>query len=190
MRNAAAIAIGSSPVLTFGALQLLGASQTPQWSGIADDFQSLRFWFTLSIVLICGGFGGIAYELLLRGGAIELPHRVRPEDGKTYTHAPAHSLIALGIVGRAIVGAAAALTVLLVVAPSTAHSAIALSVTAGAAAPALIRLMRKQLLFAADAVARLKRDTRAVGNTSEAATARRRAGAPVSAVPAPVSQAA
>jgi hypothetical protein len=187
MRNAAAIAIGSSPVLTFGALQLLNSSQTPQWSGIADDFQSLRFWFTLSIVLICGAFGGSAYEVLLRGGAIELPHRVRPEDGKTYTHAPAHTLIALGILGRAIVGAAAALTVLLVVAPSTAHSAIALSVTAGAAAPALIRLMRRQLLFAADAMARLNRDNRRAENAGDPTPARRRAPAPVGPVPAPAS---
>src|SRR5436190_2064454 len=86
-------------------------------------------------IAMCGAFGGIAYELLLRSGAIELPHRVRAEDAKRYTHAPVHSLIALGIFGRAIVGAAAALTLLFVVAPTTAHSAIAMSVTAGAAAP-------------------------------------------------------
>ncbi|HEY3058127.1 MAG TPA: hypothetical protein VGL99_04040 [Chloroflexota bacterium] len=161
MRNAAAVAIGSSPVLTFGALQVLGSSQTPQWNGIADDFLNLRFWFTLAVLVMSGAFGGIAYELLLRGGAIELPHRVHKyEAARVHKHAPAETLIALGIVGRAIVGAAAALTVLLVVAPSSAHAAIALGVTSGAAAPALIRLMRKQLLFAADAMARMQRASR------------------------------
>jgi hypothetical protein len=159
MRNVAAVAVGSSPVLTFGALQLLGSSQTSQWSGIADDFMNPRFWFSLVIVLLCGAFGGVAYELLLRSGAIELPHRVRAEDARRYTHAPVHSLIALGIFGRAIVGAAAAVTLLFVVAPTTAHSAIAMSVTAGAAAPAMIRLMRKQLMFAADLMSRLSRES-------------------------------
>ena len=143
-------------MLTIGALQLLGGPQTPQWSSIADDFFSPRFWFTLLVLLISGAFGGVSYELLLRGGTIELPHRVRPgHGGRTFHHAPRNSLIALGIVGRSIVGASAAAAVLMVVAPSTAHSAVALGVTAGAAAPALIRLMRKQLLFAADALSRL-----------------------------------
>jgi hypothetical protein len=161
MKTAAAVAIGSSPVLTFGALQLLGTSQPTQWATITTDFLDLHFWFTLWVMMMCGSFGGIAYELLLRGGAIEMPHRVRETDpGRSSRHAPADSLIALGIVGRAIVGAAAAATVVLVIAPSTAQSAIALGVTAGAAAPALIRLMRKQLLFAADAMARLQRESK------------------------------
>jgi len=159
MRNVAAVAVGSSPVLTFGALQLLGSSQSPQWSSIADDFMNVRFWFALGIVLLCSAFGGIAYELLLRGGAIEMPHRVRADDSKQFTHAPARTLIALGIFGRAIVGAAAAVTLLFVVAPTTAHSAIAMSVTAGAAAPAMIRLMRKQLMFAADLMSRISRES-------------------------------
>jgi hypothetical protein len=161
MKNAAAVAIGSAPVMTFGALQLLGSSHPATWStGISDEFMNLRFWFALIVVFACGAFGGIAYELLLRGGAIEMPHRVRADEGKSFTHAPVRTLIALGIVGRAIVGAAAAMTVLLVVAPTTAHSAIALSVTAGASAPALIRLMRKQLLFAANTMDRMQRDSK------------------------------
>lgn len=161
MKTAAAVAIGSSPVLTFGALQLLGTSQPTQWAAITGDFLDLRFWFTLWVMMMCGSFGGIAYELLLRGGAIELPHRVRVTNpGRASRHGPTETLFSLGIVGRAIVGAAAAATVLLVIAPSTAQSAIALGVTAGAAAPALIRLMRKQLLFAADAMARLQRDSK------------------------------
>jgi hypothetical protein len=156
MRTAAAVAVGSSPLVTFGALQMLGSGQAPQWQAISDDFLNPRFWLTLVVLLASGAFGGIAYELLLRKGAIELPHRVRRgAGGRAFKHAPSESLIALGIVGRALVGAAAAAAVLMVIAPSTAHSAIALGVTSGAAAPALIRLMRKQLLFAADALSRL-----------------------------------
>jgi hypothetical protein len=150
--------MGASPIVTFGALQLMGSAATPQWLGIADDFLSPRFWLTIVVMLVGGAFGGISYELLLRGGAIELPHRVRPDGvGKTYTHAPAETLIALGTVGRGLVGAAAAVSVLLVGSPSTAHAAIALSVTSGAAAPALIRLMRKQLMVAADFLGRMNR---------------------------------
>jgi hypothetical protein len=85
-----------------------------------------------------------------------------------------------------MVGAAAAATVLLVVAPSSAQSAIALGVTAGAAAPAVIRLMRKQLLFAADALSRMNRETRSADSSRVAEPTR-----PVpTRVPAPAAQAA
>jgi len=185
MRNLAAVAVGSSPVLTFGALQLLGSSQSPQWSSIADDFMSPRFWFALTILMICGAFGGVAYELLLRGGAIEMPHRVRAEDARQFSHVPARSLFALGIFGRAIVGAAAAVTLLFVVAPTTAHSAVAMSVTAGAAAPAMIRLMRKQLMFAADLMSRMTRETNRKDNPAPAVSS-----APVASAPVAIGKAA
>jgi hypothetical protein len=135
---------------------MFSSAATPQWPAIGDDFMSLRFWLTIFVVLIAGAFGGISYELLLRKGAIELPHRVQADTaGRIYSHAPPETLIALGIVGRAAVGSAAAVSVLMVATPGTAQAAIALSVTAGAAAPALIRLMRKQLLMAANVLDRL-----------------------------------
>jgi hypothetical protein len=153
----AAVAIGS-PFATVGALQLLSASQVPQWSAVAAEFVTPGFWLTVLMLVISGALGGVAYELLLRGGTIELPHRVRPHDvGRTHSHAPADSLIALGVLGRALVGSAAAVTVLLVVSPSNAHATLALGVTSGAAAPALIRLMRRQLMLAADALGRMQR---------------------------------
>src|SRR5207237_8382521 len=157
----------ASPLVGFGALQMLGSGATPQWSGITDDFLSPRFWLTIVIMLLGGAFGGMAYELLLRGGAIELPHRVREEEvGRKYTHAPADTLIALGILGRGLVGAAAAVTILVVTAPTSAHAAIALSVTSGAAAPALIRLMRRQLMIVADVLGRMNRSERSSNATS------------------------
>ena len=168
----AAVAIGS-PFATFGALQLLSASQVPQWPSVAAEFGSPGLWLTILALLISGAFGGVAYELLLRRGTIELPHRVRPDSGaRSYEHAPAENLIALGVVGRALVGAAAAVSVLLVVAPSSAHATLALGVTAGAAAPALIRLMRRQLLCAADALSRMQRQTPSTGTRQPELAAR------------------
>jgi hypothetical protein len=159
MKHAATVAVSASPIVTFGALQMLGSSATPQWSTIGIDLVDARFWLTIVVMLLGGAFGGVSYELLLRGGAIELPHRVKPDSGgRSYAHAPAETLVALGTVGRAIVGAAAALSVLLVASPASAHSAIALAVTAGAAAPALIRLLRRQLMTAADVLGRVNRD--------------------------------
>jgi hypothetical protein len=162
MKHAAAVALGSSPIVTLGALHVLGNAQPPHWSVQANEFLTLAFWLTILVALAGGAFGGISYEVLLRGGAIELPHRVRADNpGRAYTHAPAENLIALGIVGRALVGAAAAMTVLLVIEPGNGHLSIALSVTSGAAAPAVIRLMRRQLLAAANAFSRRADDPRA-----------------------------
>ena len=159
MKNAAILAAGSAPIVTFCALQLLGTGQAVHWSTHADEFSNLRFWLTLGVMLVAGAFGGIAYELLLRKGAIELPHRVvrTPAARRRYGHAPVETLIVLGTLGRALVGTAAAMTVLLVVTPSTAQAAIALSVTAGVGAPAIIRLMKRQLMFASDAISRSPR---------------------------------
>jgi hypothetical protein len=173
--------MGSTSIVTFGALQLLGSGQPRHWSGLADDFEMPRFWMTVIVMVLAGAFGGIAYELLLRKGAIELPHRVRPGTARpAHRHAPEETLIVLGTLGRALVGAAAALTVLMVVAPSTAQAAIALGVTAGASAPAVIRLMRKQLLVAADAISRLghrSSRTETPAEETQPAPAPRRSGA-------------
>jgi hypothetical protein len=156
MRHAAALALGSSPLVTFGALQLLGSPQPVQWTGVANDLVDGRFWLTLVVMALAGAFGGVAYELLLRKGAVELPHRLTTRTARRRSsHAPPEHVFVLGTLGRALVGAAAAMTVLLVVSPSTAHGAVALGVTAGAGAPAVIRLMKKQLMFAADALQRL-----------------------------------
>jgi hypothetical protein len=150
---------------------MFSSSSTSQWPGITDDFLSVHFWLTILVMVLGGAFGGVSYELMLRKGAIELPHRVQADTvGRTYTHAPPETLIALGIVGRALVGSAAALSVLMVASPNTAHAAIALSVTSGAAAPALIRLMRKQLVAASNLLDRLNRAEPAKRPTHATAT--------------------
>ena len=158
MKHAASAAavVGSSPLL-FGAL-LLGSTQPGHWSAVASELETPDCWFTLVVILLFGAFGGFCYELLLRKGTIELPHRVRPNTGRVFTHAAAKDLFALGVVGRMLVGAAAAVGVLVMVSPSSAQAAAGLAVTSGASAPALIRLLRKQLMFAADALGRLTRE--------------------------------
>jgi hypothetical protein len=171
MKQAAALA---TPIATIGAVQYLGASQTTPWPTIGGDFLDLQFWLTIVIVALAGAFGGVSYELLLRGGAIELPHRVKPgTGGRSYGSAPVENLIALGILGRAFVGAAAALSALLFVGPNSGHTAIALGVTSGAAAPAMIRLMRKQLLSMAEALSTLRGSARAPQGRGQAETAPR-----------------
>jgi hypothetical protein len=137
---------------------------------MADSFLEPRFWLALFVVMLFGAFGGIAYELLLRGGTLEMPHRIyREEAAETLSHAPVEVLIDLGFLGRAIVGAAAAVTVLLVVAPAAAN-AVPLSVAAGAAAPAIIRLMRKQVVTLASVLPRTSRNPRRSTRTSRAAS--------------------
>jgi uncharacterized protein len=54
-------------MVTFGALQMLGSSATPQWSAIAIDLVDARFRLTIVVMLLGGAFGGVSYELLLRG---------------------------------------------------------------------------------------------------------------------------
>jgi hypothetical protein len=155
-------------------VQYLGASQSTPWPAIGGDFLDVQFWLTIVIVALAGAFGGVSYELLLRGGAIELPHRIKPgAGGRSYGSAPVENLVALGILGRAFVGAAAALSVLLFVGPSSGHTAIALGVTSGAAAPAMIRLMRKQLLSMAEALSAMRGSARAPQSRGQSETAPR-----------------
>jgi hypothetical protein len=141
MKNLAVAAAGSSPILTLGAIQFMHPSPA-DWEAVAVGFLDPRFWFTLGIVLLFGAFGGVSYELLLLKGTIELPHRV---DTSAADPAKPH-LVSLGIVGRAIVGAAAAGSMLLVNSPTSSQTAVALAITSGIASQALIRLLRKQLV--------------------------------------------
>jgi hypothetical protein len=54
-------------MVNFGALQMLGSSATPQWSAIGIDLVDARFWLSVVVMLLGGAFGGVSYELLLRG---------------------------------------------------------------------------------------------------------------------------
>src|SRR3979411_3048274 len=103
MKQAAALA---TPIATLGAVQLFGASQTAPWSKINGDFLEVQFWLAIVIVALAGAFGGVSYELLLRGGAIELPHRVKQgTGGRSYGMAPGEDLMALRMPGGAPVDA-------------------------------------------------------------------------------------
>jgi hypothetical protein len=147
MKNLAVAAAGSSPILTLGAIQFMHPSAA-DWEAVAAGFLDSRFWFALGVVLLFGAFGGISYELLLLRGVIELPHR---GDTSAAGQANPH-LVSLGIVGRAIVGAAAAGSMLLVASPNNPQTAIALAITSGIGSQALIRLLRKQLVAATRAL--------------------------------------
>jgi len=114
---------------------------------VATGFLDSMFWFALTMTLAFGAFGGVVYELLLRRGTIELPHRVTTHaEIDQYTHAPAHTLVKVGTLGRGVVGATAAVIVMSIIPVGTPHAAAAVALTAGAAAPTLIRLVRKHLI--------------------------------------------
>lgn len=131
-------------------MQLFGSTSTPHFADVTGDFLSPTFWVTILVVALGGAFGGISYELMLRKGSIELPHGVQADaaTAKTCPHSPAEPTIALGIVGRALVGSAASVSALMVFTPSSGQATLALSVICGAAAPAVIRVLRKRVLAA------------------------------------------
>jgi len=147
MKNLAMAAAGSSPILTLGAIQFMHPSPA-DWEAVAAGFLDPRFWFTLAVVLLFGAFGGVSYELLLLRGTVELPHRVDTDVANSH-------LVSLGILGRAIVGAAAAGSMLLVTSPSSPETAVALAITSGIGSQALIRLLRKQLIAATSALSKV-----------------------------------
>jgi hypothetical protein len=152
MKNLGVAAAGSSPLLTLGAIQFMHSSAA-DWAAVASGFLDPRFWFTLGVMLLFGAFGGISYELLLLKGVIELPHRGNPSTDLANPH-----LVSLGIVGRAIVGAAAAGSMLLVASPNSPQTAVALAITSGIGSQALIRLLRKQLVAATKALGKATRE--------------------------------
>jgi|SRR5579859_4902449 len=153
MKNLGVAAAGSSPLLTLGAIQFIHPSAA-DWAAVAAGFLDPQFWFTLAVMFVFGAFGGVSYELLLLKGVIELPHR---GDTSAADLANPH-LVSLGIVGRAIVGAAAAGAMLLITSPNTPQTAVALAITSGIGSQALIRLLRKQLVAATKALGKATRE--------------------------------
>jgi hypothetical protein len=142
-----AVALAGAPVV--GAT-VVAATHWPEAGlapAVAAGFLDSMFWFAFAMTVAFGAFGGLVYELLLRQGTLELPHRVTTQaEMAQHTHAPAHTLIKVGTLGRGVVGATAAVIVISIVPVGTPHAAAAVALTAGAAAPTLIRLVRKHLI--------------------------------------------
>ena len=130
-----------------GAVGLHAFGTQAPWSDLANTYLEARFWLTVAVIAACGAVGGVVYELVRWRGMLELPHRVgSAEAHESNPDAPASAMIDLGVVGRAISGATAAVAVQWVVPAGNAEATLALAVTAGLTASPLIRTLRRQIV--------------------------------------------
>jgi hypothetical protein len=127
-------------------------AQTPEEPSGPDvdtlwgDFADFRFWVLLLVTLIAGGVGGVAYELLILQGNLELPHRATPEEVKeAYPYAVVKNLVDLGVWARVVIGALAAVAALLVLAPDSMFGILSTAVIAGSAGTAVFRSLQERL---------------------------------------------
>jgi hypothetical protein len=74
---------------------------------LADTMTTGDFRLVLALTLIFGGLGGLVYELMVLQGSVEQPHRVK-EGGWVYD---------LGVIGRMLMGAMAAVAALFAISP-------------------------------------------------------------------------
>jgi hypothetical protein len=135
-------------------LLLAGAAhaQTPEEPAGPDvdtlwgDFADYRFWVLLIVTLVAGGVGGVAYELLILQGNLELPHRATPEEVReAYPYAIVKNLVDLGVWARVVIGALAAVAALLVLAPDNMFGILSTAVVAGSAGTAVFRSLQERL---------------------------------------------
>ena len=157
-----AVALSSSPYVAIGAgavgMHAFGA-QAP-WSELANSYLEPRFWLTFVVIALCGGLGGVVYELVRWRGMIELPHRVgSAEANESNPDAPTSAMLDLGVIGRAISGGAAAVAVQWILPPGNAEATLALAVTAGLTASPLIRTLRRQIVALANRPAKSSTST-------------------------------
>ena len=120
---------------------------------IAKFFDQLNgdFWLFLLIVALFGMLGGFVYELLSLGGRIEWPHKTDDVDpAEKLEHAIAKYLFDLGVFGRMIIGALAAIVVVypLGVVENGPLAVASVSILAGAAGIAVFRSLQDRLLAA------------------------------------------
>jgi hypothetical protein len=112
-------------------------------AGMAD----WSFWGMLLVAAAFGMLGGLVYELLILQGNIELPHKpIKEELEQKYPYAAVANLRDWGIFARLIVGATAALALLLILPPQTPVALIATAIIAGSAGTAIFRSLQDRIL--------------------------------------------
>lgn len=116
-----------------------------------DGLMTVRFWGFLALVGFFGTLGGLVYELLSLGGRIERPHKTDDVDPtEKLEGAIAKYLYDLGVVGRIVIGALAAIAVVgpLNVIEKGPLGVISVSIVAGAVGIAVFRSLQNRLLAA------------------------------------------
>jgi hypothetical protein len=118
---------------------------------VLERWASWEFWVFVLVVAFFGALGGLVYELMNQRGRIELPHRTREADpDEAPGSALPRSLYDLGIFGRMIIGALAAIVVVwpLGVVDEGALAVVSVAILAGAAGIAVFRSLQDRLLAA------------------------------------------
>ena len=122
-------------------------------SDLTDGLNAVDFSPNLLLVLlltiICGGLGGIVFELLNLQGNLEKPHKPTEDElAAKLAYASRKNVIDLGVWARVIVGAAAAPPAMLFLRPESAFGLLAMSLVAGSAGTAVFRSLQERLLLA------------------------------------------
>lgn len=125
------LALGAAAVIAYGKLALPGEASAALW-----------------IAPLFGAIGGVMYELIALQGNIEWPHTSLEEevplDG--FPHARIGFLYDLGILSRALIGAAAALAVFWIIPVEAGIKAVAVPILAGVSGTAVLRSLQDRLI--------------------------------------------
>jgi hypothetical protein len=126
---------------------------------LADTMAQGEFRLILILTLAFGALGGLVYELMVLQGSVEQPHRVQ-EGGWVYD---------LGVIGRMLMGAMAAVAALFVISPEDAYKLVAVSVVAGASASAIFKSLqaRVEAMVAQQAVVVAQETTAQIADKAE-----------------------
>ncbi len=167
----AAAVVASAPATAAG-LRAVGISTDIDTAFLSASLLDPTLWHALAMAALFGGLGGFVAELLSLHGNIELPHRVKNGHGKRTRLADPRDMVDLGILSRMALGAAAALAVLSVYAPTSATALLVNALIAGSAATAVFRLVQGRLLAGAStSTKKAKPELRKVPTTAEKAAA-------------------
>jgi hypothetical protein len=164
----AAAVVASAPATAAG-LRAVGISTDLDTQLLAQGLVDSTLWFSLALAALFGALGGFVAELLSLHGNIELPHRVKRSHTTRTRLADPRDMIDLGVISRMLLGAAAALALLSVYAPTTATALLVNALIAGSAATAVFRLVQGRLLAGASGSKKAPRELRKVPTTVERA---------------------
>jgi hypothetical protein len=154
MKRKRLIAVSVITGIGLACTQALSQGPTPATTpldpnSIASSFKDWAFWITLLATIVSGALGGIAFELMVLQGNIEMPHKyTSQETEEKFPYAISRYLYDLGFVARIIIGALAAVAAWVVLSPQTAFSLLATAIVAGSAGTSILRSLQDRLLAA------------------------------------------
>lgn len=136
-------------------------------SGLIDGLNTvnlnLNLFLVVLLTILCGGIGGIVFELLNLQGNIEKPHKPTEDElAAKLAYASRRNVRDLGVWARIIIGATAAPPAMLFLRPETAFGLLAMSVVAGSAGTAVFRSLQERLLLAVAQQGKVESETPAL----------------------------